>query len=188
MNNKAMYVVAFALGAAIGSLVTYKLLKTKYEQMVEQETKAAKEYYSDRRPKPVEPETTEQEDAEVIRDYTKIIRAYNPEYEPVVKDRKEESDVRKPYVISPDEFGEKDGYVIFSLTYYADGVLTDENDEPIDDIEGMIGKDALNSFGQYEDDSVFVRDDKCKIDYEILRDSERYEDLMGWESHRANEE
>ena len=32
-----------------------------------------------------------------------------------------------PYVISPDEFDELDGYTAISLTYFADGVLSDEN-------------------------------------------------------------
>ena len=32
-------------------------------------------------------------------------------------------------------------------------------------------------FGEYEEDSVFVRDDERKIDYEILADTRNYHDL-----------
>lgn len=80
-----------------------------------------------------------------------------------------------PYIITPDEFGEKDGYDIISLTYYHnDGVLADDMDERIDDYEDIIGKDALDHFGDYEDDSVFVRNDRLKADYEILLDDREY--------------
>ena len=81
-----------------------------------------------------------------------------------------------PYVISPKEFDEE-GYETISLTYYADGVLADEQNFPIEDIEDTVGNDALNSFGEYEDDSVFVRDDDKGIDYEILLDNRKYSEL-----------
>ena len=180
MSTKAMCNVAFALGAAVGSLVTYILLKSKFDQALEQEIKAAKEYYScqEKEDIPEVAETTPVEEpeknteSEVMRDYHALIERYSSEL------REEESDMRKPYVISPDEFGEKDDYTIYSLTYYeGDGVLTDETDTPIDDVEDTIGKDALNSFGEYEKDSVFVCDDKYKIYYEILRDSASYAEL-----------
>ena len=60
----------------------------------------------------------------------------------------------EPYVISPDEFSENNEYETESLTYYSDGVLTDEYDNPIEDIERLVGSDALTHFGEYEDDSV----------------------------------
>lgn len=84
----------------------------------------------------------------------------------------------RPYVISPDEFGEMDDYETISLTYFEDGVLTDDEYNIIEDIESMIGEDSLTHFGEYEDDSVFVRNDAAQCDYEILRDMRSYEDIM----------
>ena len=75
----------------------------------------------------------------------------------------------KPYVIPPEEFGEMEGYVQSSLTYYADRVLTDEDDNVIDDVDGIVGADFYKHFGEYEEDSVFVRNDGKKHDYEILK-------------------
>ena len=49
--------------------------------------------------------------------------------------------VEKPYVISPEEFGDFDEYTKLSLTYYSDGVLADENDEIVDDIDETVGAD-----------------------------------------------
>ena len=64
----------------------------------------------------------------------------------------------KPYVISPEEFGEYEEYEKISLTYYGDQVLADENDELVEDVEGAVGFESLTHFGEYEDDSVFVPD------------------------------
>ena len=83
-------------------------------------------------------------------------------------------------MISPDEFGELPEYDKVSLTYYSDKVLTDENMKPMstDDIERTVGSESLKHFGEYEDDSVFVRNDLLKVDYEILLDENRYSDLL----------
>ena len=66
-----------------------------------------------------------------------------------------------------------------SLTYYADNVLAYDDDSVITNVDKVVGKGSLNTFGEYEDDSVFVRDDDKKIDYEILRDTRTYSDVVG---------
>ena len=83
-----------------------------------------------------------------------------------------------PYVIPPEQFGDDEEYEQISLTYYADGVLADENDEVIEDVEDAVGIDSLNHFGEYEDDSVFVRNDARKCDYEILLDQRTYSEVV----------
>ena len=82
------------------------------------------------------------------------------------------------YVIPPDSYGEL-GYEEVSLTYYADNVLAYDDDSVIRNVDKVVGKGSLNTFGEYEDDSVFVRDDDKKIDYEILRDTRTYSDVVG---------
>jgi hypothetical protein len=81
-------------------------------------------------------------------------------------------------VISPAEFDTEDDYEVYSLTYYADGVLADEQNNPIEDVDNMVGRDSLNHFGEYEDDSVHVRNDAMKCDFEILRDLSNYSDVF----------
>lgn len=63
-----------------------------------------------------------------------------------------------------------------SLTYFADGILADECGEIVDDVEEIIG-DGLDHFGEYEDDSVFVRNDAKRCDYEILKDLRDFSDF-----------
>ena len=65
---------------------------------------------------------------------------------------------------------EHDDYDTISLTYYSDNVLADEDNEIIEDVEGVVGEDSLNHFGEYEDDAVYVRNNARKVGSEkILR-------------------
>ena len=91
-----------------------------------------------------------------------------------------------PYVIPPEEFGETD-YEIISLTYYADGILADDMDDIVDDVDDIVGADSLTHFGEYEEDSVFVRNDLREVDYEILRDPRKYSDVVGDSQSQVDE-
>jgi hypothetical protein len=96
--------------------------------------------------------------------------------------------VTKPYVISPEDFGEIEDYDQRTLFYYEDGVLTDDEDNPIEDVDGVVGRGSLTHFGEYEDDSVHVRNERLRIDYEILREPNTYADVVKTKPHHAEEE
>lgn len=89
--------------------------------------------------------------------------------------RNEEKNMEKSYVISPSEFGEMD-YEEIELTYYADGILTEGRDI-VDDPDDIVGLDSLSTFGEYEEDAVYVRNDARRCDYVILKDLRRYSEL-----------
>lgn len=77
----------------------------------------------------------------------------------------------RPYTISQDEFinGNK-FYDKTTLNFYDDGILEDEiTEEIIEDIDAAIGRDSLTKFGEYEEDVVFVRNDRLSTDYEVVR-------------------
>ena len=94
------------------------------------------------------------------------------------------------FVIKPESFGEKEdeGYQMVSLTHYADGVLTDERDNIIEDVEGTVGAGYAKFFGVYEDDAVYVRNEYDKVDYEILADLREYSSLNKNNSHPTEDE
>ena len=73
----------------------------------------------------------------------------------------------EPYIISPDDYMNSE-YGVKTLIYYADKVLADDDDNVIPNPTTLLGNNALRSFGQYEDDCVYVRDDNLKTDYEVL--------------------
>ena len=110
-------------------------------------------------------------------------------YSPEDIDRiiRNESKKEHPYIISPEEFGEISSYEKISLTYYIDGVLADDDDEVIYDIENIIGHESLNHFGEYEDDSIFVRNDKLKCDYEVLLDQREFSKMLESKPYRQRD-
>lgn len=111
--------------------------------------------------------------------YSKLINKEKYVGDESTENAEEETDYEKPYVISPLEFGEKEdeGYTTVSLMFYSDGLLADDMGEVIENIDETVGVDSLNHFGEYEDDSVFVRNDRLKIDYEILLNNKRLVDV-----------
>ena len=189
--NKSLCVLTFILGAVGGSLVTYKLLKNKYEEIAQEEIDSVKEMYRNSQGECM-PNSEIEEQKEVakksmekpdIMEYSKKIKDCNySDYSKTERNKPEESpeekDTSDPYVISPEEFGEDDTYDRINLTYYADGVLADENDEEVENVDGTVGLDSLETFGTYEDDSVHVKNDRLRAYYEILRDERNYEDVM----------
>ena len=93
-----------------------------------------------------------------------------------------------PYIISPEEFDTEDGYDTVSLTYYTDGVLTDDDNNVIEDIENTVGEDFAKHFGEYEDDSVFVRNERLMTDYEILMDYRPFNDVVATGTNPKDDE
>lgn len=88
------------------------------------------------------------------------------------------------YVITFDQFNdEHDDYDKGDLTYYeGDDTLVDSQESPIDDVEGLIGPDALDRFGDGSNsrDIVYVRNDRVSMDFEISRDDRSYtEHVLG---------
>ena len=116
-------------------------------------------------------------DAASIKDCESILRREGYTRYSNSTEENEGREMSRHYVISPEQFGENEDYDQISLTYYADQVLADENDEMIEDVEEMVGFESLSHFGEYEDDSVFVRNDDRKCDYEILMDQRLYSDV-----------
>lgn len=171
-NNWLFNTAIFAVGAVVGSVATWKYLKTKYEQLAQEEIESVREVY-ERHTAELEKQSSESESEkdEIMKAYQDIIDGYVEVERPgPVKSTK------KPEVISPEELGEID-YEVCSLTYYADNVLAYDDGEVIENVEEVVGEDALNCFGQFEDDSVHVRNHSRRVDYEILARVDKYSDV-----------
>ena len=177
--------VMFTVGAIIGSAVSWTFLKKKYEDRVKQEVASVKEALGMLRKK--------ENDAEIKKEEIDDSAVYKPTKDDLATLQKtietngyrdystrseEEKKVTEPYVITPNEFDEI-GHKTQSLIYWADKIVTDDDGNVIDDYETRIGDDALNHFGEYEEDSVYVRNDEEETDYEILLDLRNYRDVYG---------
>lgn len=176
MNRNS--IVAFILGAAVGSVITWKLIETKYEQIAKEEIDSYREIKEANREEKDDSErkiatviTTDKVKDESMSEYLKKADNYNTTTE-------EETEMDKPYVIHPDDVGELEDYDVVTLTHYADGVLADDlDDEMIEDVDDLVGADYAEHFGEYEEDSVFIRNEKYQTDYEICRDNRNYSDV-----------
>lgn len=83
----------------------------------------------------------------------------------------------EPYVITPDEFGQKDGYDTESMTYYLDGVLVrDMTGEVVRHLDEVVGRDNLNHFGEFEPEMLYIRDPVEQCDYDIALAEETYKE------------
>ena len=197
MNYKLLSFLTFLMGASVGSLATWKFVEKKYKQIAQEEIdsvketcakmrkdefkakqadlEAMKERLSNSEPENVKtPEVQRKE----VKEYEDVIARHNyTSYSNNINEKGGDVMTDRPYIIPPEDFGDYPDYETISLTYYNDKVLTDEYNEIVDDIDDLIGEDSLNHFGEYEDDSVFVRNDALKVDYEILLDSANYSDI-----------
>lgn len=155
--NKIIF-AAFAAGAVLGVLVAWK-----YSQCHETE-----EEFNDTN---ADTDDIPEESAE----------EYKAEAQRIVIDEgytAEEAETKDPYVISADEFGFFEDFEEITLTYYSDDILTDDQDHIIDDRESIIGRDALSRLTNSDDETVYVRNEKLKADYEICYDYKRFAEVM----------
>lgn len=184
---------AFLAGAVVGAAGAYIYAKKKYEDQIESVKKSYADRYDfsdviEENPNPKKPETTPEpnEKPDILAYAAKLRDESYTNYSS--SDRKPESTPGdRPYVISPNEFGEMDDYTTISLMYYADQIVADDNDDIVDNVEEIIGFDSLNHFGEYEDDSVFVRNDARKCDYEILRSLRRYSEILAEKPYKRRD-
>jgi hypothetical protein len=202
MKTKIINVLLFTAGAAVGSAVTWYVVKTKYEQIIQDEIDSVKETWARLMREEAMDETSiddtdidddvdldedELTNSEMI-DYSRLANVYkgsgddaaenDGEGEGDVADDSEVPSIDGPYVITPDEFADGDyDHDLYCLTYYSDGVLANDWWEEID-IDETIGRDALDHFGDYAEDIVHVRNKRLRADYEVVQDVRRYADLI----------
>lgn len=176
------YAITFVLGAAAGSLVTWKIVEKKYKELADEEIESVVERYKSRyepieENKEAEQIKKENKDKEV-EGYKNILRDmdYTPDNDYTVYTEPLE-EVVLPNVITPEEFGEMSGYETKSWTVYSDFTVTDENDKVVEDVESIIGE-ALDHIGEYADDAVYVRNDVLECDYEILKHEKSYSEAF----------
>ena len=188
MNRKLSNVLLFTAGVAVGSLVTWRYFKSKYEVVEDDIDEESDNLDKDDQEELESIETkSDYSKKPPLKEYAKMVESngYVPKThmeeveEEIANGELDDKDVYEPFIIRPEEYGELHAYETLSLNYYADGVLTDELDNPIEDVESLVPADFADHFGEYEDDVVHVRNDNLECDYEILRDLRKFTDVVG---------
>lgn len=181
--NRLKIFIAFVSGGLIGAAVTYKYQEDRYAEKCKRDIEELNAYYKSQTEaikkkekkqviKEEEPPKEEQEDVNKFKndvesnDYTK----YSEEQ------IRENLEKIEPYIIRPEEFGEDEGYSQISLLCFADGYVTDMEYQTVD-IDETIGYDSLDHFGEYEEDSVYVRNEELMTDFEVLKDARKFKNV-----------
>lgn len=204
-KNGLKELLIFATGVAIGAVVTFKVVSDRYENIMQDEIDSVKEVFKtnnqvtgsttdemkkETKQEPIKLNNTEYtEYNKIVRNYTNYFEEGEDQYKGIkqtivepIEPSEYHSD--KPYVIHPDEFGALEDYQTISLTYYKDEHLADDMDELVEDIDDTVGLASLKTFGEYEEDCVFVRNDRLKCDYEICKDNRSYEEVVWRPPHQ----
>lgn len=196
MNRSVGYILTFTAGVAIGVAASYKALKTHFERITQEEIDS---FYETVKPEKTEEAEKaieiEKAESEHIKKFIGIVNDMGYAGKEVTEE--EVADVTKPYVITDTEFAALDEteYDIITLTYYADGILSDDKDDIIYDIDDIVGEDSLAHFDDANEhgksvDTIYVVNDELGTAYEILRDNREYESAsrkLYRESHRDDE-
>lgn len=192
----------FLGGAVIGGIITGYVIKNKYEELMDEEIQSVKEVYKNRtgiteefieRKEYRESDLIENCDIEKVastddikeynankknnskHDYGKYSRKNKEDVEEVVEVEHEEMYI-PPTIIDEEEVG-MHGFDMKVLTYYQDGILTDDSDTVLD-IDTYIGSDNIKLFDESHGCmTMFVRNEQTGIDYEIQRDDMTWSDF-----------
>ena len=190
MGDKVVKVLIFATGVVVGSIMTARLIKDKYEKIAEDEIADMRDYYNEKRKKlsDLTEDTVSEEKTSGITDkekeeYDRQLTNYNKMFESgeetknVAEEDDDESDDDEDdgiTLLHPQEFGTLDDYETAFLEYYTDGYVIDEFGDVVDDPERLLGKEALGSIGKYSEDVIHVRNDSEMTDFEVLKIAHDY--------------
>ena len=183
--------VAFIAGLAVGAVAFKKYVETKYDfidndEEVKTETPQIEE---ERAEDPVEEQQETIEEIEDLSDrYEEILSEMMYKHEKECEEVREllgdnfvsePFDPDKPYRISSDDYGADGDYDGDEYTYFADGYLTDSTGIPMNDmdIERTVGIGFAEYFDDDSVDEIYIRNERLKMEFSIVRDLDRFEDV-----------
>lgn len=85
-----------------------------------------------------------------------------------------------PYIIDEEYFEvtRDNDHDYVELTLYSDGVITDERDNKIRNVDDILGKNNIDYMNQENLDAVYIRNENTSTDYLVARDLRRYIDVI----------
>lgn len=188
-TNNIKEIGIFLLGAMLGSAAAWSYAKDKYQAISDEEIESVKETYKKReadimaareilKTATEKPDVKEYASAVSKTGYTNYSESETPEIQEETEDDAEETPYGPPHVIPPEEFAYDDIYEKIGMVLYSDNVLVDEDDQVVTDADDIVGTEYPDYFGEYDDDVVYVRNDRLKADYEISKDPRRYATII----------
>ena len=206
--NKLLPIATFIGGAVIGTLVGWSAHKKKYEDQLEAETESIRKTYEKKYVKISKADLPKVEDtvdmteeefkdyvnkrAEARKEYHKITAQYQPEGEVVTPNMTlEERAAAQPELIYAQDYGTEqdtgETYDCVELMWFKDERLATEAEMEILDVATTIGWDAIAQFDKTGLNTIYVRNHRLKIDYEVFKYDDTYEELLAERPHLDKE-
>ena len=183
-------VTAFLSGTIFGSIITYVALKSKFEKKADEEIDSIRQYYISRDTKAKDAEKVEEKHESIVskvandisdkspkeeeyKDYSKIAKKDYADIAPV-------ENLDRPYVISEGDYLETNlHYSKEPMSYYPmDDVLVDIDDEPVMNVESLVGYGLKERFippdGEDYIDEIYIRNDNISRDFQITQREGRF--------------
>ncbi|MDR0918120.1 MAG: hypothetical protein LBM93_02560 [Oscillospiraceae bacterium] len=177
MKNLSKLII-FAVGVAVGATSAWYFAKRKYEAITQEEIDSVKEVFQRNRKNPKENEFDK-----LVKSYGDILTTCNyvskkSDIFSVKDEHKKIEELLLPEMISDDVFGDNDDFETMTLFWYADKILADYDNEVIDNIDDVVGKETLKYLDACRGDVIYVRNPKLKCDYEICKDKRKFSNLI----------
>ena len=187
------YLIGFLAGTVVGGAIGYFAATKKNEKesdeiinnMLDNHRKRLDELYrtiDELEGKDLEP-GTKSFDVEPDLSIVNYSREYyiEPDEPPVDKASEPDTEIE---VISPDEYkADENFYVEEPWQYYSDNILATLSDEVVEDVDGTVGRESLNHFGDFGDDEdvLYVKNWKTETYYQVIRIHQTFFEVTGIE-------
>lgn len=179
-------ILIFLGGAGIGGAAVYFTQKSVFREKADREIASVKAEFHKAQEEMKKPEKTEEKTEPATISYEDY-NAYNKildDMKTSVKQRIEREAAASaqkdyPYTVAAHEVQNDKSHAYQQLYYFEDGIVTDDEYTPMNDVSEVIGDDNLEKFGEYDDDStIYVRNDALGVDYCIIKKYESYEEVV----------
>lgn len=175
--------IAAVSGAIVGSIVTYFVTKSKAETYIQTEIDKYKEEAGHTAPIPYAQSRTivETTATDITKEYdtsSAYMIDYNRPYIPD-SDTKPQNKQKKPYEITFEEFDTDEEFMKQTYMVWPDGYVTDTMDNIITDAESIVGGPVLNEVLDGDIPEGYVRNEEIRMDFELIRAKDNYEDVIG---------
>ena len=189
MANIIKGLLWFGIGFGVGAVAASFYNKRKYNDDLDKVAQQIKKDFENEAAKN-EPEKkfvvveNPEEKAKAAKDKPSITNYTNMYKEGTSETNVDQESYQKvisPRLISENDLYSNDGnqYAGKTLVLYSDGILADTDMKVVKNIKELIGDDILERFyGTEEEETIFVRNDDTMTDYEILKSSDLYTQVL----------
>lgn len=181
MDQRLLNGIIFAVGGALGSLITWRAVKGHYKRISDEEIESVRKFYQNEKEKLEKEESAPTPTA--AQEVTRVASSYQTvpvSMKNSLTDEDIDKMVNRPYLIDPDDFGDQGDYELLQFTYYADGILADVADNIVEYPDELVGTENIEMFNNDEIFAIYVRNDTKMCDYEITRETQTYSQVTGF--------